>query len=362
MKKAMIIPRCHFPLDGSIRGTWGDRPGKPPDDSHSWELVQGLRTGPFQPRRARFAGGRMRGLPPPAPFVADSNLFGVPSDRPRRLQKERSHRQDPALPGLSLGVARGPEPPGSRHSSTPTTRPASNATGEMWAAPGRTWKAAPKCAMPRKSLSTGKRKSRESWDDDGRRDPGDRDPEIFPPTSDTTEESEMGINRRNFLRSRGGRRHSCSRGEPVGADRAGPSDPADRRRKRSSSSGSSRHDQVHRLPRLRRGCNAKWSLPKPEVPFSSESVFEKKRNDPGRLPCRKPVPERGRSRRSRSSFGGSACTAPNLPAPRPAFARRWRRCPKTDVYHKDRCMGCRYCMISCPFDIPKFQYDSASRS
>jgi formate dehydrogenase iron-sulfur subunit len=23
------------------------------------------------------------------------------------------------------------------------------------------------------------------------------------------------------------------------------------------------------------------------------------------------------------------------------------------------CMGCRYCMISCPFDIPKFEYDSA---
>jgi Fe-S-cluster-containing dehydrogenase component len=27
------------------------------------------------------------------------------------------------------------------------------------------------------------------------------------------------------------------------------------------------------------------------------------------------------------------------------------------VWHEDRCMGCRYCMISCPFDIPKFEYD-----
>ena len=28
------------------------------------------------------------------------------------------------------------------------------------------------------------------------------------------------------------------------------------------------------------------------------------------------------------------------------------------IWREDKCMGCRYCMVSCPFDVPKFEYDS----
>jgi Fe-S-cluster-containing dehydrogenase component len=37
---------------------------------------------------------------------------------------------------------------------------------------------------------------------------------------------------------------------------------------------------------------------------------------------------------------------------------------KTDkgpvIWRGNKCMGCRFCMISCPFDVPKFEYDSAN--
>jgi Fe-S-cluster-containing dehydrogenase component len=29
------------------------------------------------------------------------------------------------------------------------------------------------------------------------------------------------------------------------------------------------------------------------------------------------------------------------------------------TYHPERCMGCRYCMVACPFEIPKYEYEKA---
>jgi Fe-S-cluster-containing dehydrogenase component len=33
--------------------------------------------------------------------------------------------------------------------------------------------------------------------------------------------------------------------------------------------------------------------------------------------------------------------------------------PGPVIWRESKCMGCRYCMVSCPFDVPKFEYESA---
>lgn len=51
------------------------------------------------------------------------------------------------------------------------------------------------------------------------------------------------------------------------------------------------------------------------------------------------------------------CVDPNCVSVCPVQALR--KDPKTGIVHYDPsvCTGCRYCMIACPFSVPKFQYD-----
>ena len=106
-------------------------------------------------------------------------------------------------------------------------------------------------------------------------------------------------------------------------------------------------------------CNEANQLPKPDVSFSSDSVFEKKRETtPGAFT----VVNRFANEKKPDEpiFVRRQCMHCNQPAC--ASACLCRAMEKTEeaavVYHKDRCMGCRYCMIACPFDIPKFEYNS----
>ncbi|MFA6147490.1 MAG: 4Fe-4S dicluster domain-containing protein [bacterium] len=106
-------------------------------------------------------------------------------------------------------------------------------------------------------------------------------------------------------------------------------------------------------------CNEKNKLAKPDVSFSSETVFEKKRDTtpeaftvvnkfPNPKDPEKPI------------FVRKQCMHCNQPACATAcLVKALEKTPEGPVkYNKDRCMGCRYCMVSCPFDAPKYEYNS----
>lgn len=108
-------------------------------------------------------------------------------------------------------------------------------------------------------------------------------------------------------------------------------------------------------------CNAANRLPEPAEPLAGDAVFERVRDttpDNWTVLNRYPNPKEP----DKPIFARKQCMHCNQPSCASAcLCKAMEKTPEGPVvYHEDRCMGCRYCMISCPFDIPKFQYDSAT--
>lgn len=52
------------------------------------------------------------------------------------------------------------------------------------------------------------------------------------------------------------------------------------------------------------------------------------------------------------------CVDPNCVSVCPVSALK--KDPKTGIVHydKDVCTGCRYCMVACPYNVPKYDYNN----
>jgi Fe-S-cluster-containing dehydrogenase component len=61
-------------------------------------------------------------------------------------------------------------------------------------------------------------------------------------------------------------------------------------------------------------------------------------------------------------FGKTQCMHCNEPACAAACLTQAMHKTKEGpvIWRSDKCMGCRFCMVSCPFDVPKFEYHSAN--
>jgi Fe-S-cluster-containing dehydrogenase component len=105
------------------------------------------------------------------------------------------------------------------------------------------------------------------------------------------------------------------------------------------------------------GCNKVNKLPAPEKPFDDLSVLEEKRrthadtytvvNKYAVAGQEKPVYRKRQCNHCQEPACASAC-----------FVKAFKKTPEGAVtYDESVCVGCRYCMIACPFEVPTYEYD-----
>lgn len=109
-----------------------------------------------------------------------------------------------------------------------------------------------------------------------------------------------------------------------------------------------------------KACNEVNELPQPEEPFDDLSVLETKRRTHAStytVVNKYDVEDSPRS----PVFRKSQCNHCLEPACASAcFVGAFTKTPEGAVtYDPSICVGCRYCMIACPFNIPTYEYDEA---
>ncbi len=110
--------------------------------------------------------------------------------------------------------------------------------------------------------------------------------------------------------------------------------------------------------RCEKACSEVNDLPEPDRPFDDLSVLDEKRrtsDDSYTIVNRYQVSGYDKSPVFRK-FQCNHCAEPACASA--CFVGAFTKTPEGAViYDKNLCVGCRYCMIACPFDVPTFEYD-----
>jgi len=106
-------------------------------------------------------------------------------------------------------------------------------------------------------------------------------------------------------------------------------------------------------------CNKVNHLPKPDKPFDDDSVLDNPRDT---SPDAFTVVNRYSAGKGEPITRKQQCMHCLEPACSSAcIIKALEKQPMGPVtYRDDLCLGCRYCMVSCPFDVPKFEYSKAA--
>ncbi len=106
-------------------------------------------------------------------------------------------------------------------------------------------------------------------------------------------------------------------------------------------------------------CNAVNELPEPDKPFKDQAVLEEKRRTTSKTYT---VVNRYMTGGEKAGpvFRKDQCNHCLEPACASAcFVEAFKKTPTGAVtYDASVCVGCRYCMIACPFAIPTYEYDN----
>jgi Fe-S-cluster-containing dehydrogenase component len=110
--------------------------------------------------------------------------------------------------------------------------------------------------------------------------------------------------------------------------------------------------------RCEEACNTVNNLPPPETPFDDLSVLDSPRRTTSKAYT---VVNRRPGNGERPVFVKKQCNHCLEPACASAcFVNAFTKTPEgAVVYDASVCVGCRYCMIACPFEVPTYEYDSA---
>lgn len=106
-------------------------------------------------------------------------------------------------------------------------------------------------------------------------------------------------------------------------------------------------------------CNTVNEMPKPEKPFTDLTVLEQKRRTTAKTHT--VVNQYTPAGKSAPVFRKVQCNHCLEPACASAcFVQAFKKTETGAVkYDASLCVGCRYCMIACPFEIPTYEYDEA---
>ena len=111
-------------------------------------------------------------------------------------------------------------------------------------------------------------------------------------------------------------------------------------------------------------CNAEQKLPAPEKPFTDQGVFEERedgqmrRTDETRYTVINRYDLPGQEHPLFRKVQCNHCREPACLTS--CFVNAYTKTPEGAViYNPDVCVGCRTCMVACPFYIPTFKYSSA---